>query len=207
MAFGNPSSDTVDVAVPRFVQYSGYCDPARNYGVSCQGLKQPFSANGSMAWQGKVERGYGSGSRVSLTGILSRAQAREFPGFALYNPSEYTGSRVSSSAWIANWVHHVSAAVTFSANVSRQADDLISGPLTPGSELDSRDPFGGFLLKPLDFLIDFNSLHSVTINGVTTAGVHYLDDAEVDCLLVATAYCNSGLVPYYQRNDLQESQP
>src|SRR6266853_971163 len=205
VAFGNPSSDTVDFAIPRFVQVSGYCDPARNYGVSCQGLKQPFSANGSVAWEGKAERTYGDGSRVSLTGIVSRAQARDFPGFALYNPSEYSGTRVRSSAWIANWVHRL-AALTLSANLSRQADDRISGPLIRQSELDSRDPLGGFLLKPLDFLIDFNTTHSVTLNGVTTAGVHYLDDTQVRCLLAATAYC-SGLVLYYQRNDLQELQP
>jgi len=206
VAFGNPSSDTVNFAIPRFVQVSGYCDPARNYGVSCQGLKQPFSANGSVAWEGKAERTYGDGSRVSLTGIASRAQVRDFPGVRLYNPSEYTGSRVASSAWIVIWVQRVSPAVTVNANLSRQADDRIAGPLIGQSELASRDPLGGFLLKPLDFLIDFTTTHSVKIAGVTTAGVHYTDDVQVQCLLAGLAYC-SDQVPFFQRNDLQESQP
>ncbi|HXI35094.1 MAG TPA: TonB-dependent receptor [Gemmatimonadales bacterium] len=209
VAFGNPSSDTVDFAIPRFVQYSGYCDPARNYGQDCQGLRLPFTANGSLALAGKLTRPYGNGSSVSVTALASRAQARDFPGSSLYDPDSYTGSRVASSAVIANWSQHLGRPerpLVLHATISRQADEQISGMLTRGSELASRDPFGGFLLKPLDFLVGFDATHDVAINGTTYSGVHYLDDRQIQCLLVSTAYCLDE-VPYINRDDLQQAQP
>ena len=208
-AFGNPSSDTVDFAIPRFVQYSGYCDPARNYGQDCQGLRLPFTASGSLALTGKLTRPYGNGSSVSVTALASRAQARDFPGSSLYDPDSYTGSRVASSAVIANWSQHLGRPerpLVLHATISRQADEQISGMLTRGSELASRDPFGGFLLKPLDFLVGMDATHDVDIAGTTYSGVHYLDDRQIQCLLVSTAYCLDE-VPFIDRNDLQQAQP
>src|SRR5690606_22494345 len=43
----------------------------------------------------------------------------------------------------------------------------IAGPLTPASELDTRNKFGGFLISPLDFMFDFESfpLDSTLINN------------------------------------------
>lgn len=209
VAFGNPTSDTVDVAIPRFVQYSGYCDPARNYGQDCQGLRLPFTAAGSVALTGKLTRPYGNGSSVSVTALASRAQSRAFPGSSLYDPDSYTGSRVVSSAVVANWSHHLGQPdrpLVLHATISRQADEQVSGMLTGASDLASRDPFGGFLLKPLDFLVGFDAMHDVNINGTTQSGVHYLDDRQVQCLLVSTSYCLDQ-VPYLNRDDLQPAQP
>jgi hypothetical protein len=210
VAFGNPSSDTVDFAVPRFVQYSGYCDPARNYGQDCQGLRLPFTASGSLAVTGKLTRPYGNGSALSVTELASRAQARDFPGSSLYDPDSYTGTRATSSALIVNWVHNAAGLlgkpVVLRATISRQADERVSGMLTRASELASRDPFGGFLLKPLDFLVGFDAIHDVTINGVTSAGVNYLDDRQIQCLLVGMSYCIDD-VPYLNRDDLAPAQP
>jgi hypothetical protein len=209
VAFGNPSSDTVDISIPRFVQYSGYCDPARNYGQDCQGLRLPFTASGSLALSGKLTRPYGNGSSVSVTGLASRAQSRDFPGSSLYDPDSYAGTRVLSSAVIANWSHHLGRPerpVVLHATVSRQADEQVSGLLTRGSELASRDPFGGFLFKPLNFLVGVDATHSVAINGTTYSGVHYLDDRQIQCLLAGQSYCIDD-VPYLNRDDLSQAQP
>jgi hypothetical protein len=221
VSFGNPLSDTVNISIPRFVQYSGYCNDTPsgsssyaqiqgNYGSSCQGLRVPFTANGSMQLQSKLQYTYGSGSRLSLTALSSVGQSRNDPGGAIYNPSEYTGTTATSQGLILNWTQNLSRsadrAMALDLHATYQSDHLISGPLTRQSELDSRSPMGGFLIKPLQYVIDFNTTHDVRINGVTTPGVHYLDDAQVNCLLVGTAYCDN-LVPYYQQNSLQESQP
>ncbi len=209
VAFGNPSSDTVDIAIPRFVQYGGYCDPARNYGQDCQGLRLPFTASGSLALTGKLTRPYGNGSSVSVTALASRAQSRDFPGSSLYDPDSYTGTRVVSSAVIANWSQHLGQPerpLVLHATISRQADEQVSGMLTRASELSSRDPFGGFLLKPLDFLVGVDATHDVAINGTTYSGVHYLDDRQVQCLLAGQSYCSED-VPYLNRDDLAPAQP
>src|SRR5207302_6210469 len=42
--WGDPNTDTSLVAIPRFVQYSGYCDASHNYGATCQGLQLLFTA-------------------------------------------------------------------------------------------------------------------------------------------------------------------
>lgn len=209
VAFGDPSSDTVDFAIPRFVQYSGYCDAARNYGQDCQGLRLPFTANGSYAFTGKVTRTYGAGSSVSVTALTSRAQARFFPGSSLYDPDSYTGSRVTSAALIAGWSQRLGSPqrpVVLHATVSRQADERIAGMLTRASELASRDPFGGFLLKPLDFLVGLDATHDVDIAGTVYTGVHFLDDRQIQCLLAGQASCQDD-VPYLNRDDLQQAQP
>ena len=221
VAFGTDPTDTVNVAIPRFVQYSGYCNDTPsgsssleqirgNYGSACQGLRVPFTANGALLLQSKLQYTFGAGSRISVTGLSAASQARNSPGGNIYDPNEYTASRTTSQGLIANWTQNLSRsadrAMALDVHASLQSDHFISGPLTRQSELDSRAPFGGFLLQPLDFLIDFNSTHDVTIGGVTHPGVHYLDDTQVQCLLVGTQYCTN-LVPYYQRNDLQDAQP
>jgi len=221
VSFGNPLSDTVNVAIPRFVQYSGYCNSSPsgntsyaqiqgNYGSSCQGLREPFTDNGSMLLQSKLQYTYGSGSRLGLTLLSSVTQARNSPAGAIYNPNEYTGSSETSRGLILNWTQNLSRsadrAMALDLHGTYQTDRFISGPLTRQSELDSRSPFDGFLIKPLSYDIDFNSTHDVRINGVTTTGVHYLDDVQVNCLIVGTKYCDN-LVPFYQQNQLQQSQP
>jgi hypothetical protein len=202
---GDPASDTSDIAIPRFVQYSGYCDPARNAGVKCQGLRVPMSANGSAAWQGKLQYAYGAGAHISLTGLASRSQEREFPGTDLYNPESYAGTRLQSSAGILNWsqplTHLGDGTMTLNVRLSYQTDQRISGPLTRQSDLDSRDPLGGFLLTPLDFLIDFNTTHDVGIAGTTYRGVKYLDDVQVRCVIVGEGFCAND-VPYPNDNTL-----
>jgi len=208
--WGANPTDTQLVAIPRFVQYSGSCDASRNDGVGCQGLREPFTAHGSLAWQGKLQETYGNGSLVSLTGLVSQAQQREFPGVDLYNPSNYTGTSAASTAAILNWRQRLrgraESAPTLSVNISYQRDWSISGPLTPQAELHSRSPLGGFLLKPLDYLVDARSDHSVRIQDSVYANVRYLDDRQLQCVQAGEGACRNA-VAYLQDNDLISVQP
>jgi len=221
VAFGNPLSDTLNVAIPRFVQYSGYCNDAPsgnssyaqiqgNYGSACQGLRLPFTANGAMLLDSKLQYTYGAGSRISLTGLVSSTQSRDFPGGNIYNPDNYTGTVFSSRAAILNWTQNLSRSadrnMALDFRATYQHDDVLSGPLTRQSELDSRSPFGGFMVKPLKFLVDFDATHDVTIAGTTYQGVKYLDDIQIQCLLAGQSYCQDD-VPNLDRNDLQSAQP
>ena len=74
------------------------------------------------------------------------------------------------------------------------------------TELDSRDPFGGFQLKPYNYLLDFNSTHDVTIAGKTFKGVHYLDDAQINCVLAGEGFCQND-VANLNDNDLNSVMP
>jgi len=220
--FGNPLSDTINVEIPRFVQYSGYCGNSptgntplkqaisSNYGVECQGLRLPLSANSIMTGNASLLWTYGTGSRLRLTGTASQNQWRNVPTIDLYNSSNQTGSKIGQNVFTLNWTQNLARsaeramAVDFYASYQQEHD--ITGVLTRESELDSRDPTGGFLLSPLKFLVDFNSTHDVTIGGTTYTGVHWLDDRQISCLQAGQAACQD-LAPFLDRNDLISSQP
>jgi hypothetical protein len=219
---GDPLSDTVLVSIPRFVQYSGYCgntptgssqlkrDISSNYGVECQGLRMPYAANAGATGNASLLWTYGSGSRVRLSAIGSVNQQRNLPTVDLYNSANQTGSRSTSRGLTLNWTQNLARsaerAMAVDLYASFQADRAITGVLTRQSELDSRDPTGGFLLSPLKFLVDFNSTHDVTIAGTTYRGVKWLDDIQIRCLQAGQAACQD-LAPFLDRNDLLSAQP
>ncbi|HKA58516.1 MAG TPA: TonB-dependent receptor [Gemmatimonadales bacterium] len=220
--FGDPLSDTITVEIPRFVQYSGYCgnspygssqlkqDISSNYGVECQGLRLPLSANTLVTGNASLLWTYGTGSRVRLSGAMSTNQWRNTPTIDLYNSANQTGSRLTNSTWTLNWNQNLARsaerAMALDVYASYQQDRGITGVLTRQSELDSRDPTGGFMLSPLKFLVDFNSTHDVTIAGTTYNGVHWLDDQQISCLQAGQAACTD-LAPFLDRNDLISAQP
>ena len=208
--WGDPNSDTALVAIPRFVQYSGYCDASHNAGASCQGLRVPFTATGSYTWQGKLQHTYGTGSWLSLTGLASQSQQRDFPGVNLYNPSAYTGTSLRSRAAILNWMQNLGqlgrGPLALHLNLSYQVDRSITGPLTRQSEVDTRSPFGGFLLKPLSYLYDFDYRHDVRIKDSTYQGVGLLDDRQIRCIQAGEGACVDD-VPLLNRGDLSLAQP
>ncbi len=208
--WGASPTDTELVAIPRFVQYTGSCDASSNYGVACQGWRVPFTANGSYAWQGKLAQRYGNGSLLSLTGLASRAQQRNFPGVDLYNPSNYTGTSAASYAWILGWTHNLvraaERAIALSVNVSYQLDTRTSGPLTRQSELDSRTPFGGFLLEPLAYLLDGSTSHPVRIKDSVYSNVRFLDDRQLQCVQAGEGACQND-VAYLNDNYLNSVMP
>jgi Carboxypeptidase regulatory-like domain/TonB-dependent Receptor Plug Domain len=220
--FGNPLSDTVDVSIPRFVQYSGYCgntpvggSPLKqaissNYGIECQGLRLPYSANGAVTGNASLLYTYGSGSRIRFSGSGSINQQRNTPIVDLYNPANQTATRVTERSLVLNWTQNLARsaerAMAIDVFAAYQTSRSINGQLTRESELDSRDPTGGFMISPLKFLIDFNSTHDVTIAGTTYRGVKWLDDIQIRCLQAGQAACND-LAPFLDRNDLISAQP
>ena len=207
--FGNPNSDTIDLAIPRFIQYSGYCDESSNSGP-CHGLQVPFSARGAHVFQAKIQKAYGSHQHLNLTALAGRQQARDFPFTQLYNPTNRTATRTSNRVFILDWLHQLPRVggrpLGLNVNVSYQSDERAAGVLTPESEAESFRPSGGFLWSPLRFVTDLSTTHDVTIVGTTHSGVSYLDDIQINCLLAGQAACNS-LVPFLDRDDLISAQP
>ena len=161
------SADTVDGALSQDVQ-----EIRSNYGVDCQGVRVPYSGRSTYQLSGKLNYTYGTGSRISLTALASQFQGRRFTENAdvttrhltygdLYNPQMLEGFRDYSRTYILNWTQNLSRsserALALETYFSYQQDRTLQSPLTRESEVNSRDPFGGFLIAPLDFLFDFSS--------------------------------------------------
>lgn len=206
---GDPLSDTLDLSIPRFVQYSGYCDKSRN-GADCRGLQVPFTTQGAHVFQAKLQRAYGTQGRVSLTLLSGRQQVRDFSLTALYNPTNRIASRTRNRAFIVAWAHQLpnlgGRPFRLNINLSFQTDERVSGPLTLASEAESRVPGGGFLLSSLAFVADVSTVHDVGIAGANHSGVRFLDDLQMRCLLAGIAACQD-LAPFLDRTDMLSSQP
>ena len=163
----NPDGSVSEVALPRYVQYSGQCgsfgsdatpfaqDVKSNYGVECQGIRRPMDWTSSMQFQGKLQYTYGQGSSVSLTGLASGDQTRNTPGRNLNNPSIYSGVHTWTRMAIMNLNHQVSRSaeqsLAITANLSWARDKAITGPLDPESESSTRDPNMGLYFGSLEF--------------------------------------------------------
>jgi len=180
-ALNDPTADTTYVPVYNFAAYRGDCsdfegsvDPgiASNYGVSCQGARTPYSARSTYQLTGKLNYSYGTGSRFAFTALASRfhgrtfTQNRDLTGRVLtlqnlYNPEALTGFRNTSRVYTLNWTQNLSKsserALALETYISYQQDRTLQGPMARETELDTRDPFGGFILGGMDFLIDFDN--------------------------------------------------
>ncbi len=163
-------ADTTYVPVYRFAVFRGGCDEVRrsanpgirtNYGLDCQGIRIPSSASSLYELAGKLGYTFGAGSRVGLSYLRSQNQERSFDYGNLYNPSSLFGARRWSQVLTLNWTQNLARsterALALELYLSYQRDRSIASPLTSESELATRDPFGGFMIKPLGFLFDFNS--------------------------------------------------
>jgi outer membrane receptor for ferrienterochelin and colicin len=227
-------TDTADVTIPKFVQVNGTCgqygavagpasataDSIRdNYGVSCNAYRMPLSAIGQNTATAKLQYTYGNGSRLSLTGLGSNIMNRNLnlgqnllstASSDLYSPSNYTGTSFTSYAGILNWTQNLARsaerAMAVDVNLSYQRDRSITGILTNQSDLDTRNPTGGFILSPFDYLVDFNTTHTVRIKDSVYTGVHYLDDIQMRCIAAGEGACQDD-VPYLNNNDLISVQP
>jgi len=166
---GNPFSDTTDVAVYNFAASRGRCDDfagsnnpdiAGNYGLNCQGSRTPLSPVSSYELAGKLTYGFGR-TRLSLLAVADQHQNRNFDYGTLYNTPEATGNRTSSSVLILGWNqqlnHQQERPLLLFTNLSFQSDRERSGPLGPEGAQDTDNPFGGFLLSPLDLQFDFDN--------------------------------------------------
>ena len=180
-ALNDPTADTTLVPVYNFAAYRGECsefensanpDIANNYGVGCQGIRSPYSARTTYQLTGKLNYSYGTGSRFSFTTLASRfhgrtfSQNRDLTGRVLtlqnlYNPEALTGFRNTSRVFTLNWTQNLSKsaerALALETYISYQQDRTVQGPMTRQTDLDTRNPFGGFILGGMDFLIDFDN--------------------------------------------------
>jgi hypothetical protein len=168
-AFNDPVADTTLVNIDNFAVSRGRCeefaastDPgiAGNFGLDCRGARTPSSALSTYDLLGKLTYTLGAGSRISLVALASQSQNRNFDYGNLHNPPGVTGNRASSNAVILGWHQALGSEgrpLNLEANLSFQSDRDRSGPLTAQGELDTADPFGGFMIGPLDLLFDFDN--------------------------------------------------
>lgn len=169
-AFGDPLADTTLVQVYDYAVSRGHCDDfagstepniANNYGQDCHGPQTPLSPLSTYQLFGKLSYGLGADSKISLLGFLTQDQNRNFDYGTLYNPAGVTGNRASSSLLALTWHQPLNRSaersLVLDANLSFQSDRERSGPLTLEEEQGTADPFGGFLISPLDLLFDFDN--------------------------------------------------
>jgi len=179
-------ADTTFVTVDQFAVYTGKCDEtmsyaginikdsknpdiANNYGVDCQGIRIPGTANSNYALQGKLNYTYGTGSRIFLSANASQFQGRNFTTGSssggtyqnLYNPQALFGNNAQNQVYTLGWTQNLAKssarALALDVSLSYQQDQAISSPLTRESEVDSRNPWGGFMISPLKFAFNFDN--------------------------------------------------
>ncbi|MBI4500533.1 MAG: TonB-dependent receptor [Gemmatimonadetes bacterium] len=191
--FGAP----YDVALPRFVQWSGRCGETGNtassngeairdnYGFDCHGARRPMDWANASRGHAKVAYSYGRGSTVSLTGLLSTTQQRFFPGSNIVDSALYSGRRVWSRLGVLNWRQRLpqlgSGYLRLTANLSVGVDRVLEGALDSASERITCDPALPMEFHPLTFLgmdsIPFPLTDQIIQNVRTNTGlrVPYLD--------------------------------
>ena len=137
-----------------------------NYGFACNGVRLPATARTLFTASGKLSYTYGAASRLFLSFATSRNQGRAFDFIIrhlnrLSLPSNLRGfnhrSRLATLDWTQNLSRSAERALALNIAVSYQQDRTIGSPLTVESDLATRAPFGGFILKPMDFLYDFDN--------------------------------------------------
>jgi outer membrane receptor for ferrienterochelin and colicin len=179
-ALGDPASDTTYVDVYNYAISRGNCDTFQNsadpgirnnYGVDCRGIRTPWSGRSTYQLNGKLNYSFGTGSRISLTALRSQFQGRTFTDNffgggtltygQLYAPQNLRAFRNWSNVLTLNWTQNLTKsterALALETYFSYQTDRTINGTMTAQGELDTRNPFGGFMIKPIDFLFDFDN--------------------------------------------------
>ena len=133
-----------------------------NYGLPCQGIRTPLSASSLYELAGKLGYTFGTGSRVGLSYLRSQNQER----LLRLQPTSTTPPRFSEPVrwsevltlnWTQNLARPTNRALTLELDLSYQRDQSIASPLTTESELATRDPLAGFMIRPLGFLFDFDN--------------------------------------------------
>ncbi len=187
------ASGSYSVPLPRFIQSSGSCTAGDNYGFGCQGLRRPMDWSTVRRGLTKLAYSYGSGSSLTFTGLLLDVHQRAFPGADIADPALYRGGSGTSRLGVLNWGQGLGAfrggPLTLSVNLSLASDQLIDGPLTPASELATRDPALGVEWKTLEF------------TGADSVAFPVSDD------LLRRVRTNTGTrVPFQDRVDLRNAQ-
>ncbi|MFN8652369.1 MAG: TonB-dependent receptor [Gemmatimonadales bacterium] len=147
-----------------------------NYGIDCRGARLPFTASSSYRTAGKLQYTFGSGNRVALSLLRSNAQDRDFGYGQVTNPANlfanWNRQHVATLNWTQNLSKSADRALALDLYASYQWDRAIRGPLSRTSEENTRDPFGGFMLKRFDFLYDFKTfpIDGIDANFRTNTG-------------------------------------
>jgi hypothetical protein len=171
MAVANTETlvDTSYVPVAEFAVYRGDCDEIssanpdirNNYGLDCQGVRFQRSAASNYAVGGKLNYSFGAGNRVTFSTNMSQNQGRNFGYTTQLNPSSTTGFRNANNLYTVsgnfNLNRSAERALALEAYLSYQTDRTLGGPLTAQSEIDTRDPFMGFIVSPIDFRFNFDN--------------------------------------------------
>jgi outer membrane receptor protein involved in Fe transport len=190
-----PSTDGLDttiVPVRQFALVTGDCNRfssspntgiASNYGVSCKGGRLPQTARSQYQASAKLNYSYGSGSRLSLSGLRSQDQGRltgsdlNYATFvipSLTNPQNQFGYRNWSNVLTLNWTQQLTKsterALALESYLSYQQDRTISSPLSEKGYRSSLDPFSGFMIGGLDFLYNLDNfpINDELINNFRT---------------------------------------
>ena len=171
-------NDTTNVDVSKFAVFTGTCSEFKNsvnkgirdnYGLDCEGARIPFTATSSYRAQAKVQYTFGTGNRVAASYLRNNSQDRDFGYAQVTNPqnlfANWNANNVATLNWTQNLSKSASRALALDLYASYQWDRAIRGPLTRGSEESTRDPFGGFMIKPFDFLYDFKTFPISSIDG------------------------------------------
>ena len=165
--------DTALVDVKKYAIFTGQCDAfdksvnsgiKNNYGYDCQGARTPWSASSSYRGNAKLQYSFGAGNKVSFSALRGQTNARTpFSYGSLEVPSRLLGATSGRNSLILNWTQNLSKsadrALALDVYGSYQSDQSLTGPINPATEQDSRDPFGGFMLKPLDMQFDFDNFN------------------------------------------------
>jgi hypothetical protein len=134
---------------------------ANNYGVDCTGVRTPLTPTTLYETAAKLNYTFGTGNRVFLSWQGSRNQGRNFAYQNSTNPFLTTGFRNTNNNFTLGLVQNLrqsaDRALALDLNLAYQMDRTIGGPLDYASEVNSRNPFGGFLLGNLDFEYDFDN--------------------------------------------------
>ncbi len=192
-------NDTTMVDVSRFAMFTGECDAFQragaaglsggdanaqaairgirnNYGLDCRGAQTPFTASSSYRTAGKLQYTFGTGNRVALSYLRSSGQDRDFGVNQTTNPQNLFANWAAQNVATLNWTQNLSKsadrALAIDLYASYQWDRALRGPLTRQSEESTRDPFGGFMLKKMDFLFDFETfpISGIASNFRTNSG-------------------------------------
>ncbi len=136
-----------------------------NFGIDCNGVRMPATARTTHSLSGKLNYTYGTGSRVSFSAATSRFHGHSQPFIIGYINNLSSGllrgfsnrNRLATLNWTQNLSKSAERALALDVALSYQQDRTIQGPLTTQSDLDTRDPFGGFIIGGLDFDYNFDN--------------------------------------------------
>ena len=181
------TADTTIVDVYRYAVSRGRCDQfddagaagvalgrdvaaiqgmRENYGLGCNGVRVPTTPRTLYSVSGKLNYTYGAGSRLSFNLSESRSQGHRFDFIITHYGGRLSSgvsrgfqdrSRLASLTWVHNLSRSAERALALDLSLSYQQDRTIDGPLANGSRLSTLHPWGGFILKPLHFVYDFES--------------------------------------------------